>query len=374
MSHLVIHRIPNLSDLLARSHLPAMGCALGRGEVAQLDDHRDGKAGDAITDPRSVPTSVVHLRQISPNMLDSLKAGHNSDAPIQFESPVPWCGCRTIGGRRGDASIPKPNQDRGLIRAPYLGNEQYALFGIFDGHGFSGEHVSEFVTQSLPKLLHSFMSNGSDTGECLRRTYINLEEHLQPYDHALESGTTATTILVSGKRLHIANAGDSRAIMCRRDTASSRLIAIDLTHDHKPSRLDECQRIMAAGGQVVGPGKQARVMFDNFSLGMSRSIGDLVASRAGVTCEPDIFTYDIRGDDYCVVMASDGVWEFLSSQQVANIIGSAEGADSQQICDTLCDRAREAWEKKVPNYCDDITAIVMMLPGERLMPSGCIVA
>ena len=50
---------------------------------------------------------------------------------------------------------------------------------------------------------------------------------------------------------------------------------------------------------------------------MSRSIGDLVASSVGVSPEPEFYEYDMSEDDKFIVLASDGVWEFLSNEDVS---------------------------------------------------------
>jgi serine/threonine protein phosphatase PrpC len=49
-------------------------------------------------------------------------------------------------------------------------------------------------------------------------------------------------------------------------------------------------------------------------LAMSRSLGDRVAQQCGVTAEPEVSQYDIKPEDKFMVIASDGVWEFLSNQ------------------------------------------------------------
>jgi serine/threonine protein phosphatase PrpC len=55
-------------------------------------------------------------------------------------------------------------------------------------------------------------------------------------------------------------------------------------------------------------------------LAMSRSLGDTVAHSIGCSCEPDI-THTILGfKDKVVVVASDGVWEFLSNEEVADLV------------------------------------------------------
>lgn len=54
-------------------------------------------------------------------------------------------------------------------------------------------------------------------------------------------------------------------------------------------------------------------------LAMSRSMGDLVACKAGVHGEPEIKKYQLKQSDKIVVIASDGVWEFLSNDDVSFI-------------------------------------------------------
>ena len=53
---------------------------------------------------------------------------------------------------------------------------------------------------------------------------------------------------------------------------------------------------------------------------MSRSFGDEVAASVGTISEPEIETYDITNDDKFIIIASDGIWEFISSQECVNII------------------------------------------------------
>ena len=52
-----------------------------------------------------------------------------------------------------------------------------------------------------------------------------------------------------GNHLYTANAGDSRGIVIR-ITDTGRIKGIPLTRDHKPSDLDESQRIFKAGGRI----------------------------------------------------------------------------------------------------------------------------
>jgi len=52
---------------------------------------------------------------------------------------------------------------------------------------------------------------------------------------------------------------------------------------------------------------------------MSRSIGDFVAHSVGVIETPEVKEYQLNLDDQIIIIASDGVWEFMSNQVVAEI-------------------------------------------------------
>lgn len=50
---------------------------------------------------------------------------------------------------------------------------------------------------------------------------------------------------------------------------------------------------------------------------MSRSMGDGIAHSVGVSAEPEVLSFTLSINDKFVVIASDGVWEFLSNEDVA---------------------------------------------------------
>jgi serine/threonine protein phosphatase PrpC len=143
------------------------------------------------------------------------------------------------------------------------------------------------------------------------------------------SGTTATTALQLGNRLWVAAAGDSRALLCRRAAAGAGPWRPQpLTLDHRPRRPSERERVQGAGarvmpkrlpsGQWVG---EPRMWLQDMAAGpgllISRSLGDLMATSVGCTSEPEVtYTTLIPGRDQFVVIASDGIWDVLSNEQV----------------------------------------------------------
>jgi hypothetical protein len=82
-------------------------------------------------------------------------------------------------------------------------------------------------------------------------------------EHSIHAGCTSIAVLALGRQLYVANAGDSRGVLCRAGSA------VALSEDHKPMQEKEFNRIKAAGGYVTPAGRV------NGNLNLSRSIGDL---------------------------------------------------------------------------------------------------
>lgn len=93
--------------------------------------------------------------------------------------------------------------------------------------------------------------------------------------HEVQAGCTAVVALLHGNKLFIANAGDSRAVLCRDGKA------FPLSEDHKPSQARERERIVAAGGFLSEIGGMCRV---NGNLNLSRAIGDLKYKNNADVC------------------------------------------------------------------------------------------
>jgi serine/threonine protein phosphatase PrpC len=75
-------------------------------------------------------------------------------------------------------------------------------------------------------------------------------------------------------------------------------------------------------------------------LAMSRSIGDGVAMSVGVIPDPEILDYTTVLDDKFMVVASDGVFEFLTNEDVVRIVVPYwKIYDVQGACDALVKRA-----------------------------------
>ena len=113
-------------------------------------------------------------------------------------------------------------------------------------------------------------------------------------------------------------------------------------------------------GHNVGPSRVWLKNEDVPGLAMSRSLGDLVAESVGVIPTPDTKIYKRQLDqDKALVLCSDGVSEFLTNEQVAEIIDPFyEKNDTEGACRRLIEEATQTWLKE-ECVIDDITAIVI---------------
>ena len=93
---------------------------------------------------------------------------------------------------------------------------------------------------------------------------------------------------------------------------------------------------------------------------MSRSFGDSVAARVGVISEPDIGFHRGSNSDKFLIIASDGLWEFISSQEAVEMVAANLGAPNEQICNILIEEAASRW-KKNEDMVDDITVVLVFL-------------
>ncbi|SCP03403.1 protein phosphatase PPM5, putative [Plasmodium malariae] len=178
------------------------------------------------------------------------------------------------------------------------------------------------------------------------------------------SGTTATIIvhLFKEKKLYVAYVGDSRAVLGKRINGSTnKLEAVELTKDHKPNSHDEKKRIINSGGHVMKLEGDIpyRVFLKNKfypGLAMSRAIGDTIGHQIGIISEPDFIEVNINEDeDILVLICSDGVWEFISSEEAINLIYQFGYDNVQDAVENLAKESWDRWLNEEENIVDDIT-------------------
>lgn len=102
---------------------------------------------------------------------------------------------------------------------------------------------------------------------------------------------------------------------------------------------------------------------------MSRSLGDLVATQAGVIHKPEIKHFRLTQNDKALVIASDGVWEFLSNNAVTSLlIDSIKSNEPKVGWEKVVAESVKYWKAK-DAVIDDITIILAIFPPIKETPN-----
>ena len=274
------------------------------------------------------------------------------------------------------------NQDIAFLEKNFAGNNSFLYMAVCDGHGVEGHEVSGFIKRTLPKdlsnalmnkeILTSDKNNKKKIYNIIGSTFIKVNEKLISNEaiNSIFSGTTCVSLIYTPIKLICANIGDSRAVVGRYDKNNKKWMSINLSRDHKPTEEDEARRILKKGGRIkpfldeetgteVGP-PRVWVRDDEVpGLAMTRSFGDRVAAIAGTICVPEIKEYAFHEGDKFVILASDGVWEFISSEECINIIGKFyENNNIVECCNFLYEESRKRWLRE-EDVVDDITMLLI---------------
>ncbi|KAG7553709.1 PPM-type phosphatase domain [Arabidopsis suecica] len=284
------------------------------------------------------------------------------------------------------------NQDAMTVWENFGGEEDMIFCGVFDGHGPMGHKISRHVCENLPSRVHSKIrssksagnenveNNSSQSQEELFREFedilvtffkqIDSELGLDsPYD-SFCSGTTAVTVFKQADCLVIANLGDSRAVLGTRSKNSFK--AVQLTVDLKPCVQREAERIVSCKGRVFAMEEEPDVYRvwmpddDCPGLAMSRAFGDFCLKDYGLVCIPDVFCRKVSREDEFVVLATDGIWDVLSNEEVVKVVGSCK--DRTIAAETLVQRAARTWRTKFPASKADDCAVVVLYLNHRPYP------
>ncbi|KAF6264742.1 phosphatase 2C-like domain-containing protein [Scenedesmus sp. NREL 46B-D3] len=278
--------------------------------------------------------------------------------------------CMSRAGR--EPGYKKTNQDNCFAFEKYITEEQ-AMFGAMDGHGPHGHLVSGFVKQHLPILLVQHLTSGLSLKEALSTGFLDVDAGLAGSNVDCEfSGSTCSLAHLKGTTLTTAWVGDSRMVLGRQGKRGS-WEAVDVSHDHKPTLPEEKSRILKQQGRVerlvdemgqpMGPYRVWLQYAWIPGLAMSRALGDQLAHTVGVSSEPQHVQLELTPADKLLILASDGVWEFISSKEAVELVGGC--ATPEEGCRLLVDEAHQRWLHEEEGVVDDITAVVVRLVHTR---------
>lgn len=377
-----------------------MGCGNSKG--IRMDEQPHSPTGNSPTTPLAARQRAPRASLISSyTKVEIAKSPARSvESPSGTTSPpVPAAGPRArlhyayVSQRGYYPDQPdKANQDAVCVVERLGGDASTHLLGVLDGHGEFGAEAAFTACDKLAEHLALDPAGlASDPSSALHAAMLaaNQELHASDIDDSL-SGTTACVALIQGCNVIVGNVGDSRAVLAEAPIAaegstiggnnrSGRLCALDLSWDQTPFRADEAARVRKAGARVLtldqlegikDPAAQCWTNEDDCDgdpprlwsphgmypgTAFTRSLGDAAAEDIGVIADPELHLVRLGPRARFLILATDGVWEFLGSQQAVDMVAQcrtpAEGAR------LLVAAAYKAWLQH-ETRTDDISAVV----------------
>jgi len=254
--------------------------------------------------------------------------------------------------------------------------DEFSFYGVFDGHGEAGHHISNLAMDVLPKFVLQDARFKTDLKTTLIDAFTNTHALIGNFSKAEGfdseySGTTGTFVVHDRRagKLTVAHVGDSGCCLGQWGENSKETRGKPLTEDHKPENACEKGRIEAAGGRVEHDGYANHRVYrgdsDAPGMNMSRALGDSCGHDCGISAEPDVSVHILTSNDKVLLLCSDGVWEFM---EPAEVVATVAVQPPQRGAEVLAKAARSRWMKhEKGQVVDDITALVIKLPP---LPAG----
>lgn len=315
----------------------------------------------------------------------------DSGARIQLQGSSKYVSMFSKQGKKGH------NQDAMTVWESFSGDKDMVFCSVFDGHGPSGHNVARYVRDFLPTRISKLYKQSSTDGRTGMLDVINEDDEDTDYrnpfllswkarfikcfnemddqlqgDSSIESycsGTTAVSVLKKGEHLIISNLGDSRAVLCTRGEHDE-MVAEQLTVDLKPNLPSEAQRIRSRQGRVLAMEEEPNVYriwmpdTDSPGLAMARAFGDFCLKDYGLISTPEVTYRKLTDKDEFVVLATDGIWDVLSNEEVVKIVSSSR--KRSLAAKLLVEKAHRAWRYKYPlAKVDDCAAVCLFFKRQR---------
>eukprot|EP01025_Chloroclados_australasicus_P019607 TRINITY_DN2070_c3_g1_i2.p1 TRINITY_DN2070_c3_g1~~TRINITY_DN2070_c3_g1_i2.p1 ORF type:complete len:503 (+),score=49.54 TRINITY_DN2070_c3_g1_i2:723-2231(+) len=257
----------------------------------------------------------------------------------------------------------RDHRDKGTLKEDFVqcviplhNSQSISLAMLFDGHG--GTEAAQQCRHSVPYIFQRNLQKRNieylapyGLQEVFEETFLQADEEITDQG----SGCTATVMAFQTTNktvsLQMANVGDSSGVMLNLVKHQFR----ELTHDHKvvdeeeSKRLDELDILRSHNGTRI------------LGLNLARTLGDKAVKQAhmGVVAQPhvsEVLELDIS-ETVLVLMASDGLWDVLTYEEVALVAGDKciDGFKLLDIVEQLVDKAVARGSR------DDISVLALTL-------------
>jgi len=261
------------------------------------------------------------------------------------------------------------NEDRLVSFKSLPEDPTVAFFAVFDGHG--GAEAATYCQKHLPTTVVAQELWATSKSKALIEGFKATDKKF--LKKLEDSGCTANVVVITdgGKKIIVANAGDSRCIL------SSGGKAVALSEDHKPGNPVEIKRIKAAEHtveteNVLVEGKRIQIHRIDGQIAVSRSIGDgdfkdndeLPPEKQAISCVPDIVEREVKPNDQFLVLACDGLWDVMENQEVVDFVSKRISKTSNLNDGSLSQIAEDLMKFAITDKksSDNVSGIIVQLP------------
>ncbi len=207
-------------------------------------------------------------------------------------------------------------EDMSKVVDKFSRNPDQGLFTLYDGHG--GAEVSKYCTNRMPEIFEKIVTSNKDNRDpnyienCLISTFSKIDEEIKLINCENVGATASVVYILKEKEsnnnnmrrvLYSANVGDSRTVLVTNFGAKR------LSYDHKATDFSEATRINTSGGVIFAGRVYGQLI-------LSRALGDHSLKKYGVICTPYVKKHIISDKDRFVIVASDGVWDVCSDEDM----------------------------------------------------------
>ncbi|DBA85833.1 TPA: hypothetical protein ACH3X1_005382 [Trebouxia sp. C0004] len=311
------HRPSAQQMLQALQHMQADVADPVRQEAVAAHDFVKQEASASQVPPSTHAPQTSDRQKAAPSI-------NSQDVHAQHDDgyrPQLTAGVFATAGLRGDDRM----EDRHVIREDLEAQAGCHLLAVFDGH--RGPQAAQYAAHHISQVLQHQLATGAPA-QALTNSFVSLDGSFrQKQEHEWREkvrrmgagaagkqawpGCTALAVLLHHNTMLVANAGDCRAVLCRKGKAMA------LSRDQTADVEDERHRVEAAGASV-----QWRV--DSWRIGdagiqVTRSIGDADLKPA-LTAQPEVAQHRLTAEDEFVMVASDGLWDKLSNEEAVGLV------------------------------------------------------
>eukprot|EP00755_Sulcionema_specki_P036735 Sspe_Gene.22493::Locus_8573_Transcript_1_1_Confidence_1.000_Length_3755::g.22493::m.22493 len=189
--------------------------------------------------------------------------------------------------------------------------ELYAA--VFDGH--QGLEAASYAQDHLHHHLVRSPHYATNVEEALRDAFCKTHDAFLTIaeETFCDAGTTASVSLVLGSKLHVANVGDSGAVLCRAGQA------LVLSERHHVTNVKEVSAVKGRGGTILNVSGQDRV---DGCVTVTRAIGDRKIQKH-LSHLPHVVTTEVTEEDSFLILATDGLWDVIPPTEAVAFVQQA---------------------------------------------------